>query len=427
MKEILHILSEDASVGTLGYDRKKDEISLFYEDEWRFGKSGFPMSLSLPLTKSSHADSPIRSFLKGLLPDNSAVLDAWGKRFQISPRNPFDVIKHVGEDCAGSLQFVRPERLERIRSGELDSLTPLTEAELALRMENLQAQTRAIPTAVDGRFSLAGAQTKDALHWENGNWFVPAGRIPSTHILKPQSGRFEEHALNEHFCLRLASAAGLRGAESRLIEIAGTKVLVVERYDRVRNPADGRVRRIHQEDTCQALGRFPREKYQADGGPSAAEILRLLDRFSDDPAEDVSRFIRALSFNWALAGTDAHSKNYSLLHGPASQLRLAPFYDLASFLPYETDAKSTKVKLAMKIGGTYRMHQVNAAKWGDLATEAGLGAGLVKLHVSTLVENIIASVEPVRAAAAETEDSPFLHRLAEAISVRAANCAAIMK
>ena len=72
-------------------------------------------------------------FCRGLLPDNPAVVEAWGKRFQVSPRNPFDIIKHVGEDCAGALQFVRPERLDLILSGQLDSLAPLTEEDLADR------------------------------------------------------------------------------------------------------------------------------------------------------------------------------------------------------------------------------------------------------------------------------------------------------
>ena len=161
----------------------------------------------------------------------------------------------MGEDCAGALQFIRPERLNEILSGKLDSLTSLTEEDLAKRMLDLTSQSRAIPMLIEGRFSLAGAQTKDALHLKDGQWFVPGGRIPSTHILKPQLEDFEEHALNEHFCLQLASKIGLIRAESSVLEISGRRILCVKRYDRDVDPS-GSIIRLHQEDTCQALGQY---------------------------------------------------------------------------------------------------------------------------------------------------------------------------
>ncbi|MCF7675815.1 MAG: HipA N-terminal domain-containing protein [Akkermansiaceae bacterium] len=151
MIETLHILRGGTQVGTLVYQRARDEISLSYDEAWQFGREGFPVSLSLPLAKTTHADYRIRPFLQGLLPDNPAVTEAWGKRFQVSPRNPFDIIKQVGEDCAGALQFVRPERLELILSGQLDALTELTGEALARRMSDLHSQARAVAVPIDGR------------------------------------------------------------------------------------------------------------------------------------------------------------------------------------------------------------------------------------------------------------------------------------
>ena len=153
--------------------------------------------------------------------------------------------------------------------------------------------------------------------------------------------------------MQLASKIGLIRAESHIFKIGGQSVLWVKRYDRVENPP-GTITRWHQEDTCQALGRYPHQKYQADGGPSAAEIVKLLERFSDDHNDDIGRFTMALAFNWVIAGTDAHSKNYSLLHAPGSHVRLAPLYDLASYMPYQRDPRSTKVKLADSIAESTR-------------------------------------------------------------------------
>lgn len=424
-RELIHVLYGDEVVADLEYVRKKDAMALHYDDSWRFGTNGFPMSLSLPLARKTHPDDAIRSFLQGLLPDNTGVMDAWGKRFQVSPRNPFDLIKHVGEDCAGALQFIRPERLEPILSGQLDSLTPLTDKSLAERLEAVRAQSAATPTFVEGRFSLAGAQAKDALHQKEGRWFVPGGRIPTTHILKPESGAIPHHALNEHFCLQLAAAIGLPSAQSGIMEIGGRQVFCVKRYDRVESQITGKTLRIHQEDTCQALGRRPDQKYQKDGGPSAAEIVRLLDRFSDD-VSDVLRFVKELAFNWIIAGTDAHSKNYSLLHARGSTMRLAPLYDLAAWLPYEPDRKSRRTKLSMKIGNTYHLHSIDGAQWRRWANEAGLSPeGVVEL-VRLTVRIVLESLNATSSGIAKTHDVPFLHDLAGLIEDRAKICETLL-
>ena len=425
MKESLHILYGNTPVGTLVYDRKIDEITLSYDEVWQFGSGSFPISLSLPVAKRNHPDSVIRPFLQGLLPDNPAVIEAWGKRFQVSPRNPFDLIKHVGEDCAGALQFVREERLEPILSGALDTLTPLTGEDLAKRIEDLNAQSRSFPVQIEGRFSLAGAQTKDALHLKNGSWFIPGGRIPTTHILKPELDELAHHALNEHFCLQLAAKVGLMRAESQIMQIGEKRVLCVKRYDRSAS-ASGNITRWHQEDLCQALGRYPNQKYQTDGGPSAAEIVKLLDRYSDDRMDDISRFIMALALNWVIAGTDAHSKNYSLLHAPGGFVRLAPFYDLASWLPYERDPNSTKVKLAMSIGGTYRLHQIDGSRWRKWGGESGLDPSWVKACVLALVDHVIGHVVSVRDSLLEDSDRPFISQLSDSIGNRARKCAGLM-
>lgn len=415
--DILHILYNSTEVGRLEYQRKRDEMILVYEESWRFGTKSFPISLSLPLEKQRHADGSIRPFLQGLLPDNPAVIDAWGKRFQVSPRNPFDVIKHVGEDCAGALQFVKPERLGPILSGDLDSLIPLSEDDLAKRIEDTDAQAAAIPTAIHGRFSLAGAQTKDALHQKGGRWFVPCGRIPTTHILKPELDGLPHHVLNEYFCLQLAAKSGLMKTESSILRIAERRILCVKRYDRSTDAA-GRVTRWHQEDLCQALGRYPNQKYQNDGGASAAEIINLLENYSDNREEDISQFIMALAFNWIIAGTDAHSKNYSLLHASGSFLRLAPFYDLASWLPYERDQNSSKVKLAMKIGGSYRLHEINFESWKRWASEAKLDTAWVTAQVRTTIERILQFIPATRDLIYE-EDDGFLTKLSQLIAARA--------
>jgi len=89
-------------------------LRLRYDDDWRTAREAFPLSLSMPLVVAEHGHEPIEAFLWGLLPDNELVLDRWARRFQVSARNAFALISHVGEDCAGAVQFVRPERLSQL-------------------------------------------------------------------------------------------------------------------------------------------------------------------------------------------------------------------------------------------------------------------------------------------------------------------------
>jgi len=93
----------------------------------------------------------------------------------------------VGEDCAGAVQFVRPERLKELQSDTVaKEVKWLTEEDVAERLRALRADHSAWRSAQDtGQFSLAGAQPKTALLFERKRWGVPSGRVPTTHILKP--------------------------------------------------------------------------------------------------------------------------------------------------------------------------------------------------------------------------------------------------
>ncbi|WP_277877091.1 HipA domain-containing protein [Kribbella rubisoli] len=126
-----------------------------------------------------------------------------------------------------------------------------------------------------GRWSLAGAQSKIALFRSpDGRWGVPCDSTPTTHILKSSMPNYEGHHLNEHLCLRAAQLCGLPAAATEVLTTDRYEVLVSRRYDRIQDQ-DGRWRRLHQEDLCQALSAAPGMKYQTDGGPWAAAGARL--------------------------------------------------------------------------------------------------------------------------------------------------------
>jgi serine/threonine-protein kinase HipA len=261
-----------------------------------------------------------------------------------------------------------------------------------------------------------------------GRWGVPSGRTPTTHILKPPTGDFDGHTENEQVCLTLARALGMPVVSSQIQRFAGEIAIVVERYDRVPGPSGPNepILRIHQEDVCQALGLPPASKYQSEGGPSPRAVVELLRTHSSRPAEDVETFVSALAYNWLIAGTDAHAKNYSLLHGPAGALRLAPLYDLASALPYER-LDQRRLKLAMKIGGEYRVHDVAERHFRKLATELRLDPGETLARVRQLAAALVEQIEPIRKQARrEGLTHPIVGRLAAQLAARAERCAAAL-
>jgi serine/threonine-protein kinase HipA len=223
-----------------------------------------------------------------------------------------------------------------------------------------------------------------------------AGSTPSTHILKPPAQEdLEAFDINEHFCSRLARELGLEVAASTVQTFAGEQALVVERYDRRRTDG-GRILRIHQEDTCQALAVSPFRKYENDGGPGAPDVIALLVRECDDPGGDVGAFVDTLALHWVICGTDAHAKNYSLLLTPGS-VRLAPFYDLISVLPYPRWVDYKEAKLAMRIDREYRLWKIRRRHWEGLAVRSDLDP-------EPLVERMRELLAAVPAAVARTAE-----------------------
>lgn len=388
MSENLWVIADRSIVGRIS--RAGNRLTFRYEDEWRNSPKAFPVSLSMPLVVSEHSHKAVDAFLRGLLPDNNQVLEQWGKRFHVSPRNAFKLISHVGEDCAGAVQFVAPERIDKLlESPDETTVTWLSGEDLGQRIRLLLENHGITRTGTDtGQFSLAGARPKTALYRDpaTGRWGVPEGRTPTTHILKPSAEHFDGYAENEHFCLCLAREMGLKAAASTVIHADGQPVIVIDRYDRLAR--NGHFVRIHQEDFCQALAILPDLKYQNDGGPSAKAIAGVLKDSSSEVMTDLWRFAEALAFNWLIAGTDAHAKNYSLLLAARAQVRLAPLYDLASSLPYPAEVNPHEAKLAMKIGSKYKIKDVVGRHWSASARELGLPPAELLERIGTMASLI---------------------------------------
>lgn len=169
-----------------------------------------------------------------------------------------------------------------------------------------------------------------------------------------------------YLTMRLAKMCGIPSEEVSYQEFCGQPAVVITRYDRVVTKAG--VRRIHQEDFCQALSVTPEKKYAEDGGPSTPDVLHVLAKTSE-PMRSTASFAAMLFFNYLMGAPDAHAKNYSILYPRAGVSLLAPLYDVASGLPYDlTDRRP--LRMAMSIGGENHLgfvDKTHVERFADMA------------------------------------------------------------
>lgn len=359
------------------------------------GYHGAPLSLALPICNRTYHQQALLPFLFGLLPDSEQQRKAIARDFGIIPNNPVTMLDCIGFDCQGGVQFCREERVDDVvaRSGEY---RPLTDHEIALRLKAIRSDDEATWVGEEESWSLGGNQGKFALGLRDGAWCSCIGSAPTTYIFKNGVVGFKLQALNEFVCMKTAERAGVATAHVDYRFFEDEPSLVVERYDRALDDA-GIVIRLHQEDLCQALGYMPFQKYTADGGPAAREILSLLESTDDDGFNMLS-FTHMLFFNYLIGGTDAHAKNYSLLIGQNGDAMLARMYDVASGFAY--DRLRRHGRLAMVIGGENRFGRVGSGALERYAQSGpfeqfGLGVASCRALMMDLAQEIPISLAEV--------------------------------
>lgn len=382
-----------------------------------------------PLSVSAH-DLRVRfdatHWIDGLLADNDAVRERWRSDYGAVSTRPIDLLATpVGWDCAGAVQFCKPEQIDLL-AGRGGSLSPLSDGQVARIIARLRSDAAAwISGPAAAAFSLAGAQSKTALRRSEGRWYRPIGDAATTHILKPAPPQWPDLDIVEHLSCAAAANLGLPAARTECALVCDERVLVVARYDRRPAPG-GEIARVHQEDLCQAFGVPPERKYQHVGGPTPAQIASLLRAHSAQPGEDIERFRDALIYNWLIAGTDAHAKNYSLMLA-GNQVRLAPLYDVCSFLPYRGAAPVRKLHLAMRIGRDYTITKADRrGAWTRTADSLGLPQGETLERVTDIARRLPAAMTAaIDHLPAALRASPTTALLAKEIEARSPRCASL--
>lgn len=411
----------------VGYwEKARDGERLSYFDEWINDEQGRPLSLSLPFTPGNqpYRGELVTAFFDNLLPDSDSIRRRLAQRYQTGSVEPFQLLAALGRDCVGAIQLLAPENEPTDLYGIAGE--PLTDPEIAQLLRNA---TTAAPLgqhdhAGDLRLSIAGAQEKTALLHHDGQWLLPEGSTPTTHIFKLPLGlvgnmQADMHSSveNEWLCSKIVAEYGLPIATCEIGCFEDQKALIVERFDRRLSSDATWIVRLPQEDMCQATGTPPLLKYQADGGPGIGRIMEVLHG-SECAGEDRRNFFKTQLVFWLLAATDGHAKNFSITHLPGSLYRSTPLYDVLSAHPIIGSGRNhiapQKAKLAMAVRGSsnhYLIDKIQHRHWIAQARQVELGAETA----AEIIEEVIGATEGVISAVSAQLPQDFPMDVADAI------------
>ena len=315
------------------------------------------LSCSLPLVPKVHQSAGV--FFAGLLPEGRH-LEAMASKAGVPTYDTFGILARFGRDVAGAIVISAEDPGDRP-----GTVSNYTRAELAEEVGGLPDHPLGLYD--DSELSVAGLQNKLLLVAVGAGWGRPVHGFASTHILKVEDRRYPGMAEMEAACLRVASEVGLTAVDVAVEDLGGLPSLIVSRFDRAAGAA-GTVTRVHQEDTCQALGRDPaanrgRGKYEDGGGPSWLEVARLLEAFSRDPLKELDRLVRVCTYTVLIGNADAHGKNLAVLHPKPGHVTLASLYDAVPTVQWP----KLRRNMAMSINGRFG---IGLATVDDVVAEA---------------------------------------------------------
>jgi serine/threonine-protein kinase HipA len=391
-------------------DQTAGRLTFTYDPGWLARANAMPLSASLPLQEKPFEDRDARPFFAGLLPEQDRRRQV-ARAIGVSERNDFALLDALGGECAGAVSFTHPGEKPIQQATELD-YRMLDDQEIASIIEQLPE--RPLLAGEEGiRLSLAGAQDKLPVLVIDGRIALPLHGAPSSHILKPAIRRLTDSVHNEAFCLALANAIGLDTVAAEIRHSDGKPYLLVERYDRTPGP-DGRPRRLHQEDFCQALGVAPEYKYQNEGGPSLVDCFALVRKATRPAALHIPQLLDAVLFNTLVGNNDAHAKNYSLVYG-AGGTKLAPLYDVLCTAVYP----ELTPKMAMKIDDHYKFSDIYPRHWERFAKRTELSAPQMRRRLLNLAQLLPNAARKLEAEFADQKQTtPLIEQIIEAIDHR---------
>lgn len=387
--EPICVLMNNREVGALGRSAGGN-FWFQYGAAWLNWEHAIPVSLSLPLREAVYRGPKVQAVFDGLLPSSVATRDAIARELGLADSEPLDLLREIGADCSGALQFsaIGDANIKDVGAGQGASFAA---GELKGILNDLDHCPLGAGREGGVRVSLPGTRSKIALTRFDGKILKPNGSCPSTHILKvPDQTRSQgakvDHSLeNELFCAAVMEDCRLSVTKGRLMTIDQFNVLMIERFDRQKTP-DGRVIRLPMEHVGQALGVGDVD------GVGVSDILKLLGG-SDFPIEDQENFFKTALLFYLLGVTSATVRKINVFLYPGGGFRLAPLCGVRSDQPLlDTDANSSeRMKFAMPVGreGEVRFNHIE----GRHFIESAVLGGMSKVRATALMNAVFGGLD----------------------------------
>lgn len=375
--EALDVHLGDERVGRL--DRIERGARFAYDPEWVRLHSGDPdhaIAFRMPVRAAAYdsAGVNLHPFFAGLLPEGLR-LKALVRAVKTSEDDLFSLLAAIGPDTVGDVSATAVGTVPEERAQEAPP-GPWSQ----VRFRELLEESLSLG-GVSEHSSVAGIQPK--ISTAMISFPLRKRGAHGRHLLKLSPPDLPRLVENEAFFMAAARAAGIPTANVELVHDAqGEAGLLVERFDREVN-REGSIGRLHQEDVCQLLDRYPADKYRL----KFQDVSNALDATS---APIVARLelLRLQAFSYAIANGDLHAKNVSVRRR-SGLVSLTPAYDLLSTLPYG-DAR-----LALPLEG--RDERLTWKHFAAFGERNGVSAPSVRRMLASLVKRL----------------SPFVDRIGE--------------
>jgi serine/threonine-protein kinase HipA len=376
-EDVLNVWYQGKLVGIL-WRNAAGIIGFRYEQTWV--NNGFSISQQMPISTLEYPPESRKAhyFFVNLLPEADARMHIV-RDLKIS-NSDFELLKAIGGECAGALSILPSSMMP----SEKNEYSLLSDSDLKNLIRRKGALVYLNSRKDRPRLSLAGAQDKCAIFFDGENYFIPRDASPSSHILKFEVAGYRNIPVYEYFMMMLGRLVGLPVAQVDLKKTDAQYYLLIKRYDRVLEDNNA-IKRLHQEDFCQALGFGYEKKYEQQGGPSFSECYRLAQNIVLNPIKDTENLLRWQIFNVLAGNSDAHAKNISLLYDKDNKVVLAPFYDLVCTRAIERIDKN----LAFSIGGEFDPDIITLKHWERFASDCDIRLQYVLKLVDEMSELIL--------------------------------------
>ncbi|HVA60235.1 MAG TPA: HipA domain-containing protein [Mycobacteriales bacterium] len=316
---------QDVLAGTLYASRRRntESAAFAYESSFLAHPGAYALDPLLPLTRGTHQTRAGLALFGGF---SDCAPDRWGRTLMKRREAALARAEGRAARSLGEIEFLLGVR-DDLRQGALrfrkedgpfladtdtgvPALTDLPSLlDLAERAERDTADLPDLQRLVHVGSSLGGARPKAHVLGANGR--VAIAKFPSANDSTWTVTAWEKVALD------LAASAGITVPESRLLNLAGRHVLVVDRFDRT---ADGR--RIGYSSAMTMLE-------ASDGDQrSYLEIADVLERVSTRATAELHQLWRRIVFSVLISNTDDHLRNHGFLHERGDSWRLSPAFDL---------------------------------------------------------------------------------------------------